>query len=392
MKKVLFDQAKLVNKMTALANFSGSPVAKLLNSPNASFHLASRTGKGKVRAFRSAVKSRRITDIELPDIQNFKWIRGTFAFVLNGVKTRERGGKARVCTLILVMGMKRADIPEGFIEIFKKWHGSISEQFYNIDRATDLLLANRSKWPVPQAVVDHITEARPKLQELIGDCKKAVASTELRMRRNALLKTTVGYFLFTVKNWAYGQLIDGTLTIEDVHSLGFLLSGERSGSHPRGAGTLAIAEVKVRVIDENGIMVVVDRSTGENAALVASGWPTDARMALIVIKEADGKEVYRQMTTRLHNEINMGEEARGKLFMIKASFLKHVDDQPHFGNEPTFSMPLTTEDLAAILDQQHHDDFEEHLRAVERHRRDVEQLEAEHAAAKADREGSRTGN
>jgi hypothetical protein len=34
-------------------------------------------------------------------------------------------------------------------------------------------------------------------------------------------------------------------------------------------------------------------------------------------------------------------------------------------------MPLTTEDLHATLDRQHHEDFESQLRAVEQHRQEV---------------------
>ena len=45
-------------------------------------------------------------------------------------------------------------------------------------------------------------------------------------------------------------------------------------------------------------------------------------------------------------------------------FLRHVNDEPRFGNEPTFSMPLATEDLAA-LDRQRHEDFEVQAREVE---------------------------
>jgi hypothetical protein len=43
----------------------------------------------------------------------------------------------------------------------------------------------------------------------------------------------------------------------------------------------------------------------------------------------------------------MPDGSYGKQFIIKSSFLKHVDDEPHFGNKPKFSMPLMTEDLAA---------------------------------------------
>jgi hypothetical protein len=54
--------------------------------------------------------------------------------------------------------------------------------------------------------------------------------------------------------------------------------------------------------------------------------------------------------------------------------MKHVDDTPRFGNEPTFSMPLTTEELITEHDRQHHEDFEERLLAVEQHRKEVEGL------------------
>jgi hypothetical protein len=55
------------------------------------------------------------------------------------------------------------------------------------------------------------------------------------------------------------------------------------------------------------------------------------------------------MTRTLHSEIKMPEGSHGKLFIIKASFMKRPDDQPVFGNSPTFSMPLTTGDLAASV-------------------------------------------
>jgi hypothetical protein len=45
-------------------------------------------------------------------------------------------------------------------------------------------------------------------------------------------------------------------------------------------------------------------------------------------------------------------------------------------------MPQTTEDLSAIHDRQNHAQFEEHVREVEAHRRDVERLQAELDAKK----------
>ncbi|MDR1403676.1 MAG: hypothetical protein LBJ60_08265, partial [Tannerellaceae bacterium] len=130
----------------------------------------------------------------------------------------------------------------------------------------------------------------------------------------------------------------------------------------------------VRVISEDAIRVVIDQSSAENAALVAHGWPPGVRQALIVITgAADGKEVYRQMTTRLHNDVFL-PGFHGKQFIIKAAFMKHIDDEPIFGNQPTFSLPLTTEDLVAALEKQHETDTAAHALEVERHRLEMEEL------------------
>ena len=196
--------------------------------------------------------------------------------------------------------------------------------------------------------------------------------------RNSLLKSTVGLCLLQVRIWAYGQFSAGVLTADDVHLLGFLLPGESGGHHGRTEVTDIVAEVKVKVINEDNIRVVIDQSAGENAAQVVHGWPSGVHNAVIVITAADGKtEVYRQLTTRLHSDIRMPDGSRGKQFIIKASFLKHVNDEPRFGNEPTFSMPLTTEDLVAAIDRQHHEEFEAQVREVERQRQEIERLHAE---------------
>jgi hypothetical protein len=169
----------------------------------------------------------------------------------------------------------------------------------------------------------------------------------------------------------------------DVHLLGFLLPGETGGRHDRTEATDVTAEVKVKIVNEDFIRVVVDQSAGENAVQVVHGWPQGVKNALIVITSVDGKtEVYRQITSRLHNDIRMPDGSHGKQFIIKASFLKHVDDEPRFGNEPTFSMPLTTEDLAVAVARQHHEEFEAQLREVERQRQEIEHLHTELNAKK----------
>jgi hypothetical protein len=143
----------------------------------------------------------------------------------------------------------------------------------------------------------------------------------------------------------YGSINDRYENIENVVNL---LPGEASGHHDRTEATEAIAEVKVKVVNEDFIRVVIDQSSGENAGPVIHGWPPGVKIALIVITATDGKtEVLRQLTTKLHNNIEVPAGSHGKQFIIKAAFLRHIDDKPHFGSEPTFTMPLTTEDLAA---------------------------------------------
>jgi hypothetical protein len=269
-------------------------------------------------------------------------------------------------------------IAEGVLANIRQWHGGIDDQFSNIDNLVNVATEHQPAWAMPPDLLAELTANRHQLQALINKCRTTAASTADRVHRNTLLKSTVGLCLLQVKLWAYGQYAAGALTADDVHLLGFLLPGESGGHHGRTEATDITAEVKVKVINEDFIRVVIDQSAGENAAQVVHGWPTGIRLALIVITAADGKtEVIRHTTTHLHNDVRMPEGSHGKQFIVKAAFLKHTDDEPRFGNEPTFSMPLTTEDLAAALDRQHHEDFEAQIRETERHRLEIERLQAE---------------
>jgi hypothetical protein len=281
-------------------------------------------------------------------------------------------------TVAFALGaIAHSNISDGVLAGIRRWHGGIDDQYAAIDNLVSLIETHQPQWAIPPALLAEITENRNVLQALISRCRTNVASKIDREHRNSLLKSTTGICLLQVKIWAYGAYMEGVLTAEDVHLLGFLLPGESGGRHDRTEATDVIAEVKVKIINEDFIRVVVDRSAGENAAQVAHGWPTGVKNALIVITSSDGKtEVYRQLTTHLHNDIRMPEGSHGKQFIIKASFLKHVDDEPRFGNEPMFSMPLTTADLVSALDHQHHAEFEEQLREVERQRQEIERLTA----------------
>ncbi|MDR2041104.1 MAG: hypothetical protein LBP98_02150 [Tannerella sp.] len=270
------------------------------------------------------------------------------------------------------------NLSDGLLAYVRRWHGSIDYQFANIDNLVNTVTAHQQTWAMPTELYNLLTTSRNQLQTLINLCRTGDGSHNDRDHRNALLKSTVGLCLLRAKLWAYGQYEAGVLTEEDVHRLGFLLPGETAGHRGRTEATDVIAEVKVTVVNEDYIRVVIDQASGENAALVSHGWPPGVKMALIVITASDGvTEVLRIQTTHLHNDIEMPEGSHGKQFIIKAAFLKHVTDKPRFGNEPTFSMPLTTADLVAALDRQHHEEFEAHLRETERHRQEIERLRAQ---------------
>jgi hypothetical protein len=267
------------------------------------------------------------------------------------------------------------NIPEGTLVAVRQWHGTIDEQLGNIIKVTGVLTEHKTSWIVPTALLDPLTDNCNELCMLVPKCKSTSASTDDRAHRNTLLKSTVAYCLMNVRIWVYQAYAAGALTVDDVHSMCFLLPNEHGGRHERSKATNVVAEVKVRVITQDLIRAVIDQASVENAGQVVHGWPPGVKLALIVIISVeDGSEVYRQMTSHLHNDIPMPESSRGKQFAIKASFLKHVDDIPRFGSEPTFSMPLTTEELIDAHDRQHHEDFEEQLRAVEQHRQEVEGL------------------
>jgi hypothetical protein len=271
-----------------------------------------------------------------------------------------------------------SSITESVLANVRRWHGSIDDQFSNINNLVNIIVDHQPAWTIPADLLTQLTDNRNHLQELINKCRGTTASQADRLLRNTLLKATVGICLLQVRIWAYSEFSAGVLTADDVHLLGFLLPGEQGGRHSRTEATDVTAEVKVRVINEDFIRVVIDQSAGENAAQVVRGWPVGVRHALIVITSANGlTEVHRQLTTKLHNDIQMPEDSHGKQFIIKAAFLKHIDDAPRFGNEPTFSMPMTTEDLVATLERQHHEDFEIQSQEVERQRQIIEHLQSE---------------
>jgi hypothetical protein len=239
------------------------------------------------------------------------------------------------------------EIPESLSNSVRKWHGGMTDRYENIGNLTDTLMEHRSVWPVPNDIVTWLTTNLTELDRLMKVCGTRNASANDRADRASLVRRMTYYCLDTVRNWVFGEYAQKTLTRKDVHSLGFLLMGESAKGHHRTGDSMALAEVKVRVNDVNNIYVVIDQSSNENAALVKEGWPEGVHNAVLIIETPEGVEVLRKLTTRLHNEIKMPEGSRGKQFVIRASFLKHVDDELHFGNETTFTMPKLIKDIHA---------------------------------------------
>jgi hypothetical protein len=271
--------------------------------------------------------------------------------------------------------LSQVDILEAVLADVKKWHGKIEEQFKNIDNVYDILsMYALPAWNVPSAMIADLKLYRDRLQLLISACSGTHATQADRMQRDVLLKEAVSYCLIQVRMWAYNAYAQGNMTIDALHSLRFLLPGETSGYRGRSVETNVEAEVKAHPVSADIVRVVIDQSAGENAAQVVHGWPTGVRHALLVITTEDGKEVYREITPRLHNNITMPEGSHGKLFLAKASFLKHTNDTPRFVNQASFTMPYLTEDIASLVEKVHEEDAAQHRLEVERFEAEIRRL------------------
>jgi hypothetical protein len=313
----------------------------------------------------------------------FKELFPAICLVLALISTLFTGMELFGITFAILPVVMKGEITDALLANVRRWHGKIDEQFANINNLVVQIEAHK-EWELDNETLNFLKRQRDALQVLNAKCNAGEASPKEHRERSAMLKTTVGFCLMQMKLWAYNLYNTGMMTITQLHDLHFLLPNETGGHHDRGGATKELPDIKVKVVNMDNIEVVLDQANVENAALVRSGWPKGVKQAVIVILASDGvTEVYHQMTTRLYNEIEMPAGSRGKMFIAKAAFLAHIDDEPKFSSQQTtFSMPQTTEDLAIILNNQHHDDFEANVREVEAHRRDVERLQSELDAMK----------
>jgi hypothetical protein len=290
------------------------------------------------------------------------------------------GGGGAVSAAVLAAGV--GDLPEGIRATILNWHGTYDQQHDNVLNLIKIIKAHGS-WAIPTEAYKELTDMEAELAPLMQICGTTSASSVTRMKRRTLVKALVALCLSDMKTWALEMYRLKQLTADDVHELGFRLLGERGGHHARVMATNVTPAIKIRNISGEIVRVIVDKSAGENAAGVTRGWPEGVKYVLIIIVSVDDREeIVRLISTRVYNDITMPEGSRGKQFEVKASFLKHTDDEPRFGNAPVFSMPLTTDDLIARVDRHAHEDLEEKLQEVEQRRLELEQLRAEIEAAK----------
>jgi hypothetical protein len=258
------------------------------------------------------------------------------------------GGAACLAAGDFTLNMDPGDKPtEGTLATARQWHGTYSQKQANLDNLLATIAAHKS-WAYPATMVTFLTTAQERVRVLMNKRAANQASGTDREELKQLFKQVIEICTRQMKFWALGLYATREMTLQELHSLGYLLPGERGGSRKRAKESLALGVPRPLVIDADHVRVTVDHAFGENAGQVASGWPPDAKYVLIVIRAADGKtEVFRTISSLLHNNILMPGGSHGKIFLVRAAFLRHPDDEPHFGIEPTFSMPWTTGDLAA---------------------------------------------
>jgi hypothetical protein len=227
-------------------------------------------------------------------------------------------------------------------------------------------------------MMSFLNNNRNQLQTLIAFCRTKASSTNDRIDRDSLFKSTIEYCLHDVKFWAFGLLHAGTITLDDFHKMGFLIPGETSGNHERKGATKAKAEVKVRILGPDQIEVVVDQAAENNAAKVKHGKPHGVKYVEVTLYATDtGEEIYNEKSTQLRRKIDIPSQYHGKQLGIKAAFLVHVEDKPNFGDGALFSMPLTTQDLIEAFEHQHQIDMEARAQALEIHKQEIAQVEEE---------------
>jgi hypothetical protein len=304
--------------------------------------------------------------------------------------------ESSIVFVFVLMGSEGgSDLNEEISNNARQWHGGRKKQFFMIDNLFNKIILHKSEWHIPIDVIDYLTDKYAQLDELMKKCSSIDGSTADRRHRETLLKSMVKYCLSRVKFLVLGLYSEGFMTHEDIHDLGFLVPGEAGGDRKRKEPTKEIPLVKFKIVNEDAVTIIVDRSIVEDAAKVGISWPRGVKFALIIILASDGTtEIMRTITTTIYNDIRMPAGSHGKQFLVKCAFLVHANDKPLFGTEQIFSMPSTTQDLIISLEEKKQKNLEDPIRKIEQHLLEIEQhrLEIERLKAELEKEKEKNKN
>jgi hypothetical protein len=295
------------------------------------------------------------------------------AFLTNGGALLAAGG-ALLSPASALVG-EPAKMQESFRAAARRWHGNIGERFANIDHLVRVAEEHQKEWKMPDDLFDTLIDLRDQLEIIVPHCLSGDVRPTDRAERDRLLANGVYLCRNPVKEWAYGKLADGTMTVDDIHSLCLFAPGDIGGHRTRTSETNELAKLAVQVIGSDMVRIVFTHSAGKNAVGATHGWPTGVRYALIVIRAvADRSEVIRRITTRRYNTIAMPQGSHGKHFLVQVALLKHVEDTPRFGPQQTFTLPLSTEEIFQSRVEKESNEMEEMRRKMERMAAELEVL------------------
>jgi hypothetical protein len=261
------------------------------------------------------------------------------------VEASEPSWKERVVIICVLESTPEEDASEALHTVVKNWHGSLDAQFTNIENLYSGLQALQPTWGVPMQLMTVLADKVPLLEKAVMKCRERNAGPVDFDIRRSLTKELVDFSLDTARNIVFGAYGQKEITIHDVHRLGFMLMSESGGAHGRAIPNKVQAEAKVQVMDYSNINLVVDKASHEDAGPVTEGWPEGAKTVKVLISDIHGKEVLQLMSAHLHTQIHLPDWVRGKQLVLRAAFLKHVDDEPVYSNEVTFTMPLMIRDI-----------------------------------------------
>jgi hypothetical protein len=235
------------------------------------------------------------------------------------------------------------------VRLNKGWHKSITEKMHCLTNLDNKLTLDGEYWGMDPAVLTQNHALYVQIEPyytlyLSGDAR----NSELVIFRR-LLGEDVEYALDVVKPDAIGRCGVGAMDISDLNSLGFLMPNQGKGRHERSGENEIVPETNAKVTAIDTVMVTVDNALDKHGNRTKGSKPKGVKQILIVLQDEKGVEIFNKMFTKTQVYIDIDQKYRGEIILVRAAFLKHVDDTPHFGEPVAVSMP---KDIADILQAQ----------------------------------------